>query len=68
MFFTFDFRANATMFLENQIKKVDTMISGFEQQLVKNDVIPDEPNAIQTSTQQLQVRQTKTPLKTKHYC
>ncbi|XP_076121399.1 envoplakin [Alosa pseudoharengus] len=47
-------KANAAMFLENQIKKVDTMVSGFEKDLVKTDVISDEPNSMQTRTQQLQ--------------
>ena len=43
------------MFLEKQIKKVDGIVSGFEQQLVKDGAIPDQPNALQSRNQQLQV-------------
>ncbi|XP_063039899.1 envoplakin [Engraulis encrasicolus] len=54
---TYKKKANATMFLEGQIKKVDTMLSGFENRLVKTDTIPDEPNAIETRTQEVQAIQ-----------
>ncbi|KPP79310.1 envoplakin-like [Scleropages formosus] len=47
-------KANASLNLENQIKKVDTMISGFEKQLSNDSTIPDLPNATQTRTQEIQ--------------
>ncbi|KAL4648027.1 envoplakin [Arapaima gigas] len=47
-------KANASLNLENQIKKVDTIISGFEKQLSNDKTIPDVPNAIQTRTQEIQ--------------
>ncbi|XP_006635532.2 envoplakin a [Lepisosteus oculatus] len=47
-------KANASMELENQIKKVDGIIAGFESRLAKDTGVPDTPNAIQTHTQDLQ--------------
>ncbi|KAL2101071.1 hypothetical protein ACEWY4_002832 [Coilia grayii] len=54
---TYKKKANATMFLENQIKKVDTMLNGFENRLVNTDIITDEPNAIQARSQEVQALQ-----------
>lgn len=48
-------RANASLNLENQIKKVDGIVSGFEKDLSSDGPIPDEPNAIQAHTQEIQV-------------
>lgn len=43
------------MFLEKQIQNVDGIVSGFEQQLAKDGSIPDQPDALQTRSQQLKV-------------
>lgn len=43
------------MFLGKQIQKVDGIVSGFEDQLAKDSTILDQPNALQTRYQQLQV-------------
>uniref|UniRef100_A0A4W6F090 Envoplakin a n=1 Tax=Lates calcarifer TaxID=8187 RepID=A0A4W6F090_LATCA len=40
-------KANASLNLENQIKKVDGLVSGFERKLSEDGPIPDAPNAIQ---------------------
>ncbi|XP_036426038.1 envoplakin a [Colossoma macropomum] len=47
-------KANASMNLENQIKKVDGIVSGFEKQLSNDSAISDTPNALQNRTQNLQ--------------
>lgn len=43
------------MFLEKQIQKVDGIVSGFEEQLAKDGAILDQPNALSSRSQQLQV-------------
>lgn len=43
------------MFLEKQMKRVDGIISGFEEQLAKDGTILDKPNALPSRKQQLQV-------------
>lgn len=43
------------MFLEKQAQNVDGMVSGFEQQLAKDGNILDQPNALPSRNQQLQV-------------
>lgn len=48
-------RATASMFLEKQRKNVDGIVSGFEDQLVKDGTILDQPKALQSRKQQLQV-------------
>uniref|UniRef100_A0AAZ3S7X7 Desmoplakin SH3 domain-containing protein n=1 Tax=Oncorhynchus tshawytscha TaxID=74940 RepID=A0AAZ3S7X7_ONCTS len=50
----FFYRANASLNLEKQIKKVDGIVSGFEEKLNKDGPIPDVPNAIQARTQEIQ--------------
>ncbi len=52
------------MFLEKQIKKVDNMLTVFEDQLAADIGIVDEPNAIRNHSKQLQVdtRYTNTKL------
>ncbi|XP_007252199.3 envoplakin a [Astyanax mexicanus] len=47
-------KANASINLENQIKKVDGIVSDFEKQLSKDGAIADAPNAIQNRIQDLQ--------------
>lgn len=49
-------RATASMFLEKKIQNVESFVSGFEDQLAKDGTIPDQPNALQSRQQQLQVR------------
>uniref|UniRef100_A0A3Q3KS23 SH3 domain-containing protein n=1 Tax=Monopterus albus TaxID=43700 RepID=A0A3Q3KS23_MONAL len=49
-------KANASLNLERQIKKVDGLVSGFEKKLSEDGPIPDEPNAIQAHTNDIQVR------------
>uniref|UniRef100_A0A3Q2D307 Envoplakin a n=1 Tax=Cyprinodon variegatus TaxID=28743 RepID=A0A3Q2D307_CYPVA len=49
-------QANASLNLENQIKKVDGLVSGFERNLSVDGPIPDLPNAIQARTQDIQQR------------
>uniref|UniRef100_A0A4W4E6G7 Desmoplakin SH3 domain-containing protein n=1 Tax=Electrophorus electricus TaxID=8005 RepID=A0A4W4E6G7_ELEEL len=46
-------KANSSLNLENQIKKVDGAVSGFEKQLSKDGAISDAPNAIQNRMQEL---------------
>nr|XP_046271944.1 envoplakin-like [Scatophagus argus] len=48
-------KATASMFLEKQMQKVDTIVSGFEEQLAKDGVILDKPDALLSRNQQLQV-------------
>ncbi|TKS91521.1 Envoplakin 210 kDa cornified envelope precursor protein p210 [Collichthys lucidus] len=48
-------KATASMFLEKQMQKVDGVLSGFEEQLAKDGVILDKPDALQQHSQQLQV-------------
>ncbi|KAG5853745.1 hypothetical protein ANANG_G00029530 [Anguilla anguilla] len=50
----FNKKAKASLELENQIKKVDGFVSGFEKKLAADSAIPDAPNSIQTRTQELQ--------------
>ncbi|XP_062402338.1 envoplakin a [Sardina pilchardus] len=47
-------KANASLDLENQIKKVDGIVSGLEKELCEDGVIPDKPNAIPTRLQEVQ--------------
>lgn len=56
LIFFFFFRANASLNLEGQIKKVDGLVSGFEKKLSEDGPIPDEPNALRTHNQDIQVR------------
>nr|XP_057905968.1 envoplakin-like [Doryrhamphus excisus] len=50
----YDKKASASMFLERQMQKVDGMVSGLEQQLVKDGSIPDQTNALISRSRQLQ--------------
>lgn len=52
----FNIRANASMVLERQLRKMDSTVSGFEKQLSDDDAIPDRPSAIQIRTQEIQVK------------
>ncbi|KAM8771445.1 envoplakin a [Acanthopagrus schlegelii] len=47
-------KANASLNLENQIKKVDGLVSGFEKKLSEDGPIPEQPNAIKTHADDLQ--------------
>ncbi|KAG9350409.1 hypothetical protein JZ751_026769 [Albula glossodonta] len=47
-------KATASLELENQIKKVDGIVSGFEKKLAADTAIPDAPNAIQARAQEIQ--------------
>uniref|UniRef100_A0A3Q3Q455 Uncharacterized protein n=1 Tax=Monopterus albus TaxID=43700 RepID=A0A3Q3Q455_MONAL len=47
-------KATASLYLENQIQNVEGIVSGFEEQLVKDGKILDQPNALQSRNQQLQ--------------
>lgn len=47
-------KANASMVLERQLRKMDSTVSGFEKQLSDDDAIPDRPSAIQIRTQEIQ--------------
>uniref|UniRef100_A0A672HTY2 Uncharacterized protein n=1 Tax=Salarias fasciatus TaxID=181472 RepID=A0A672HTY2_SALFA len=47
-------KANASLELENQIKKVDGIVSGFEDKLSEDGPIPDVPNAIQARADDIQ--------------
>ncbi|XP_056441747.1 envoplakin a [Gadus chalcogrammus] len=47
-------KANASLNLENQIKKVDGIVSGFEKSLCEDGPIPDSPNVLQNRTQEIQ--------------
>ncbi|XP_077462150.1 envoplakin a [Stigmatopora argus] len=46
-------KANASLNLENQIKKVDGIISGFEKRLSEDGPILDVPSSIQTASESL---------------
>ncbi|XP_051240022.1 envoplakin a [Dicentrarchus labrax] len=50
-------KANASLKLESQIKKVDGLVSGFEKKLSEDGPIPDVPNAIQARTEDIQYQQ-----------
>lgn len=43
------------MFLEKQMRKVDIIVSGFEEELAKDATILDQPNALLSRSKQLQV-------------
>ncbi|XP_041839150.1 envoplakin a isoform X2 [Melanotaenia boesemani] len=47
-------KADASLNLENQIKKVDGLVSGFEKNLSEDGQIPDTPKAIQAHTDDIQ--------------
>uniref|UniRef100_A0A3Q3GGX3 Envoplakin-like n=1 Tax=Labrus bergylta TaxID=56723 RepID=A0A3Q3GGX3_9LABR len=47
-------QATASMYLEKQIKNVDGIVSGYEEQLTKDGAILNQPNALQSRNQQLQ--------------
>ncbi|KAF7655666.1 hypothetical protein LDENG_00052700 [Lucifuga dentata] len=47
-------KANASLNLENQIKKVDSLVSGFEKKLSEDGPIPDTPKAIQTRAAEIE--------------
>lgn len=49
-------RANSSLNLENQIKKVDGLVSGFEKNLSEDGPITDVPNAIQARADDIKVR------------
>uniref|UniRef100_A0A3Q2PG61 Envoplakin a n=1 Tax=Fundulus heteroclitus TaxID=8078 RepID=A0A3Q2PG61_FUNHE len=49
-------KANASLNLENQIQKVDGLVSGFERNLSEDGLIPDIPNAIQITMEDIQQR------------
>uniref|UniRef100_A0A3Q1ECZ4 Envoplakin-like n=1 Tax=Acanthochromis polyacanthus TaxID=80966 RepID=A0A3Q1ECZ4_9TELE len=48
-------KSTTSMFLEKQIKNVDGIVSGFEEQLAKDGAVLDQPNALQSRNQKLQV-------------
>lgn len=48
-------RATASIFLEKQIQNVEGIVSGFEEQLAKDGVILDQPNAPLSRNMPLQV-------------
>ncbi|XP_077357173.1 envoplakin-like [Festucalex cinctus] len=50
----YDKKASASMFLERQMQKVEGVVSGFEQQLAKDGVIPNKKNALMNRSRQLQ--------------
>ncbi|XP_023119453.1 envoplakin a [Amphiprion ocellaris] len=47
-------KANSSLNLENQIKKVDGLVSGFEKELSEDGPISDTPHAIQARTDDIQ--------------
>ncbi|XP_070770595.1 envoplakin a [Enoplosus armatus] len=47
-------KANASLNLESQIKKVDGLVSGFEKNLSEDSPIPDLPNAIKARGEDIQ--------------
>lgn len=53
---SFFFRTTAAMFLEKQTKKVDNMVTGFEDKLSVDAVIVDEPNNINSHSKKLKVK------------
>uniref|UniRef100_A0A3Q1GAL5 Envoplakin a n=1 Tax=Acanthochromis polyacanthus TaxID=80966 RepID=A0A3Q1GAL5_9TELE len=50
----FNKKANSSLNLENQIKKVDGLVSGFEKELSEDGPISDTPNAIPARTNDIQ--------------
>ncbi|XP_057717649.1 envoplakin [Corythoichthys intestinalis] len=50
----YDKKASASMFLEKQMQKVEGMVSGFEQKLAKDGIIPNQANALTSRSRQLQ--------------
>ncbi|XP_035985507.1 envoplakin [Fundulus heteroclitus] len=50
-------KAYASLNLENQIQKVDGLVSGFERNLSEDGLIPDIPNAIQITMEDIQRQQ-----------
>lgn len=49
-------RANASVYLENQMEKVDVFVSGFEDQLAEELPLLDKPSALRERREELQVR------------
>lgn len=47
-------KASASLFLEKHMQKVDSTVSGFEEQLANDGVILEQPNALPARSQQLQ--------------
>ncbi|XP_077590836.1 envoplakin-like [Stigmatopora nigra] len=47
-------KSTASMFLERQMQKVDGLVSGFEQKLAKDGVIPNQANALMSRSRLLQ--------------
>uniref|UniRef100_A0A8D0CRU7 Envoplakin a n=1 Tax=Sander lucioperca TaxID=283035 RepID=A0A8D0CRU7_SANLU len=47
-------KANASLNLESQIKKVDGLVSGFEKKLSEDGSIPDVPSAVQARAEDIQ--------------
>ncbi|CAJ1075760.1 envoplakin [Xyrichtys novacula] len=47
-------KATASLYLEKQMKNVDDMVSGYEDQLANDGAILNQPNALQSRNQQLQ--------------
>ncbi|XP_061556541.1 envoplakin [Phycodurus eques] len=50
----YDKKAPAAMFLERQMQKVEGVVSGFEQQLAKDGVVPNQTKALMSRSRQLQ--------------
>ncbi|XP_051905904.1 envoplakin [Hippocampus zosterae] len=50
----YDKKASASMFLERQMRKVEEVVSGFERQLAKDGVIPNQKNALTSRGRHLQ--------------
>lgn len=50
------FRAKASLELENQIKRTDGLVSGFEKRLSADGPIPDVPSVIKARTEDIRVR------------
>ncbi|XP_049601866.1 envoplakin [Syngnathus scovelli] len=50
----YDKKASASMFLQRQMEKVDGVLSGFEKELAKDGVIPNQKNALMNRNRQLQ--------------
>ncbi|XP_068606672.1 envoplakin a [Brachionichthys hirsutus] len=50
-------KANASLNLQNQIQKVDDLVSGFERKLSDDGPIPDSPNAIKDRIWDVQTQQ-----------
>ncbi|XP_037545916.1 envoplakin a [Nematolebias whitei] len=49
-------KANASLNLESQINKVDGLVSGFERKLSDDGPVPDLPNALQSSLEEIQLQ------------